>query len=399
MINHNTLNNLKNFEINDYKDMKEFKHKSKKFITQVINTLISDYPALIGQNIMLNKHKHITIQKLEHDESVSYETRRTYTFNASKEHISIQTYMHFDLELCAYAIAEMIIKNNWLSDQTITSGNILNDITFRVEYDYIVDYLSHKSDIQSKENYLIALLAANLIIPSFVLLSQIDMLYKNDEIWLNHESLKQLRNALYINSEHRINKTLQFLISEYNDEISKLPAMNRLRYIGTHHFNHTIDITDPCYDRDTWCALWDVNIKPGDYHCQVITTNTWGVRNGVSMILHKDHYEKYETPDFEDFEYLGHIGVDAGLAGFFNDKQTYSDEKWDTLYCSEPPSHGLNTIIQPSTFIKNNGFYTQSGLGDGGYNVLVQKKDGEIIAIVIDFNLDLLPSDEENYED
>ena len=38
----------------------------------------------------------------------------------------------------------------------------------------------------------------------------------------------------------------------------------RRKKIGVMDFHGSVDITDPCYDRDTWCRMNDVKIKEGD---------------------------------------------------------------------------------------------------------------------------------------
>ena len=43
----------------------------------------------------------------------------------------------------------------------------------------------------------------------------------------------------------------------------------RRKKIGVMDFHGSVDITDPCYDRDTWCRMNDVKIKEGDYTCVV----------------------------------------------------------------------------------------------------------------------------------
>lgn len=37
----------------------------------------------------------------------------------------------------------------------------------------------------------------------------------------------------------------------------------RRKKIGVMDFHGSVDITDPCYDRDTWCRMNDVKIKEG----------------------------------------------------------------------------------------------------------------------------------------
>lgn len=41
----------------------------------------------------------------------------------------------------------------------------------------------------------------------------------------------------------------------------------RRKKIGTMNFHGSVDITDPCYDRDVWFRMTDVKIRKGVYTC------------------------------------------------------------------------------------------------------------------------------------
>ena len=41
----------------------------------------------------------------------------------------------------------------------------------------------------------------------------------------------------------------------------------RREKIGTMDFHGSVDITDPCYNRDVWCRMTDVKIRKGVYTC------------------------------------------------------------------------------------------------------------------------------------
>ena len=43
----------------------------------------------------------------------------------------------------------------------------------------------------------------------------------------------------------------------------------RRKKIGTMNFHGSVDVTDPCYDRDVWCRMNDVKIKQGEYDCYI----------------------------------------------------------------------------------------------------------------------------------
>ena len=43
----------------------------------------------------------------------------------------------------------------------------------------------------------------------------------------------------------------------------------RRKKIGVMDFHGSVDITDPCYDKDVWCRMNDVKISDGEYACYV----------------------------------------------------------------------------------------------------------------------------------
>jgi len=83
----------------------------------------------------------------------------------------------------------------------------------------------------------------------------------------------------------------------------------RKKTIGKLSFGPTVDITDPCYDRDVWCRMNKVSIKQGSYTCVV-----WSEDGRVGII---GIYLDGKIPKQSAMKTIGEIGVDAGLAGFF----------------------------------------------------------------------------------
>lgn len=153
----------------------------------------------------------------------------------------------------------------------------------------------------------------------------------------------------------------------------------RRKKIGTKHFGGIVDITDPCYDKDVWCRM-TAEVKDGEYDC-IIWNHTekyeWNgkevkdTRVGVIGI-----YLDGIIPPQRSMEDIGTIGVDAGLAGFFMNKPDYNDDEW---------SEFCDSIREGNAWIKDEGFFSSSGYGDGGYGVYAYKQNGEIIALEIRF--------------
>lgn len=148
--------------------------------------------------------------------------------------------------------------------------------------------------------------------------------------------------------------------------------MLKTEKIGTIEFaGNEIDITDPCYDKDVFCRARR-KILPGRYDCYVETDRIDGYRMICTLAI------LAESVDYGDkmlrARKEGHIGVDAGIAGFFENKPDYDDSDWDKI-CSYvyPQKAAYGTahpdiwLVDESTPLKCRGFFSQSGYGDGMY--------------------------------
>lgn len=136
-----------------------------------------------------------------------------------------------------------------------------------------------------------------------------------------------------------------------------------------------LDITDPCYDKDVWCRI-TVPCLEGEYTCHYDTVEIedWGKRVKSIWIKHED----FQNAD--DWEFVGTIGVDAGLAGFFDDKPDFDDKEWEEL-CDEI----FDKNVIETKFEGRDAFFTQSGIGDGVYDVYVIRKEEDVVAAKIIF--------------
>ena len=141
---------------------------------------------------------------------------------------------------------------------------------------------------------------------------------------------------------------------------------------GTIDLPDKIDITDPCYNKDVWCRINNFPISAGKYTCYIKVANnseTSGFGKRVARIgIRKDKADRYSRK--------GSIGVDAGLAGFFVNKPNYNDNEW-MEFCER--------ISSDKAWLIDNGFYSESGYGDGCYGVYAGYKDGEVVEVYIDF--------------
>ena len=154
----------------------------------------------------------------------------------------------------------------------------------------------------------------------------------------------------------------------------------RRKKIGVMDFHGSVDITDPCYDRDTWCRMNDVKIKEGQYTCMVWYQTDRGECDGkpysYRLVGIIGIYLNGVIPAQKSMKEIGCIGVDAGLAGFFHNKSDYSDEEW-SAFCDR--------ISRGDAWLTKDGFYSSSGYGDGGYGAFAYQQDDEIAALEIRF--------------
>lgn len=155
-----------------------------------------------------------------------------------------------------------------------------------------------------------------------------------------------------------------------------------MKIIGTKDFHCSVDITDPCYDRDTFCRINDVKIKQGVYTCMVAyhygSYEYEGKTYPDNRVRLIGIYLNGAVPLLRDMDEIGDIGVDAGLAGFFHNKPDFDDKAWSEFCGNTPPSLHV--------YLEDVGFYSESGYGDGGYPVYAHRdSSGEIDALEIRF--------------
>lgn len=148
----------------------------------------------------------------------------------------------------------------------------------------------------------------------------------------------------------------------------------------------SVDVTDPCYDRDVWCRMKVCDLIPGKYNCfyDISDEEECGRRVSEILIMKSDQDTiKRFVKDTLPWEEIGEIGVDAGLAGFFDDKPDFSDPEWQE-FCDSMDD--FKEMAWMRKFDGKDGFYALSGYGDGCYPVSVLKDtDGKVYAVMIRF--------------
>ena len=162
-------------------------------------------------------------------------------------------------------------------------------------------------------------------------------------------------------------------------------------------------VTDPCYQKDTWCAEV-VDVLPGLWIAQcVVGPTSW---NNRVKLLQVSHESLGEAPilDTRSMEKLGlNAGVDSGQCGFFDDAKypevanefEYQGQTFYARCCNRTlnkslPGGGVVLDSTPPAGAAGTshaiGVVTSSGFGDGGYNVYGQRNaQGDIVALTLLF--------------
>ncbi len=159
-----------------------------------------------------------------------------------------------------------------------------------------------------------------------------------------------------------------------------------------------VRISDPCYDKDTWCAGTIDNVKKGSWFAE---TKKIDGRTGFLIAYSADY--RFTWDRYWDVRSITNIevGVDSGQAGIFDEKyfkddkvfasRTQADRKYKEIICADESWYSWNcdlTLSEPNAGVIPFGCVSESGYGDGCYTCSVIKEKGKVVAIVIDYGLE-----------
>lgn len=158
-------------------------------------------------------------------------------------------------------------------------------------------------------------------------------------------------------------------------------------YVGELRLDDKVDITDPGYDANVWCRTTK-KCQPGVYkgYAYISDEGAWGKRVAQLSIFKDDKKE-----DLDKMELIGAIGVDAGMAGFFRDKPDFPDDAWHQFLVDSGVFIGDAFDYSRKTYAIDYGIFSESGFGDGGYDVYANEDRSAFTIVFI--------PEEEDYEE
>ena len=125
-----------------------------------------------------------------------------------------------------------------------------------------------------------------------------------------------------------------------------------------------LDVTDPGYYKDDWCRL-SVDIVPGEYIYKAYIRKIKARGNRVTKLSIINVSAKSRA---RLGKCVGEIGVDAGLAGFFENKTDYDFDQWRKI-CETLDDNSFVYEAKKDNELLCSGVFSSSGLGDGCYPV------------------------------
>lgn len=151
-------------------------------------------------------------------------------------------------------------------------------------------------------------------------------------------------------------------------------------------------VTDPCYDKGTWCTAAVENAAKGQWEAEVerVDCGMWG--NRVQKLTVRAVGKKPTSHERLDAD----IGVDAGVCGVFENKPNYGDIDWAKV-CDEMKT-AFGGIASKGNGFHCEGAWSSSGYGDGSYDAFVGcDENGEVVEITIDYGV--TPDEEDESEE
>jgi hypothetical protein len=142
-----------------------------------------------------------------------------------------------------------------------------------------------------------------------------------------------------------------------------------------------VRVTDPCYERDTWCAGVIEDVKKGAWEAYIRTERKYS-RVIELMAFHKD----IDNNTFKKSSWItqdADIGVDSGQCGIFDDK--YYPEKTGEYDDENSFYYKCCLATENEAGVVDYGVVSRSGFGDGSYVCYTLENKERVVGIKIIF--------------
>lgn len=164
--------------------------------------------------------------------------------------------------------------------------------------------------------------------------------------------------------------------------------MQELIFSGAMTLGGTVDATDPCLVQSSRWRMTLTGLRPGVYRCYLQRIPRDYVQ-GLFLVHEDVPFSGIQNPEADSaWKSVGRIGVDAGMAGFFDQKPDWLRQRWGELmdWMEEQDAQaGGRLHAYRKQFDGRDAFWSTSGYGDGDYRVFVQQNGGETTAACLWF--------------
>lgn len=158
--------------------------------------------------------------------------------------------------------------------------------------------------------------------------------------------------------------------------------------IGEIQLSNHVTVSDPCYESGIECASRLNNVKPGTYHCFMEREYASYGHVKHLIVCHSEHLDVMDEYIYASEQEI-EVAVDSGTCGIF-DTEYYDEYHQDTE--SEKHMDWYRRFVLDDShyadsfnFTDDAGVFTDSGYGDGEYQVYVYEVNDEIVRICIEF--------------
>lgn len=167
------------------------------------------------------------------------------------------------------------------------------------------------------------------------------------------------------------------------------------KFIGTFKLaDGKVIVSDPCYEKGTWCQGRVDNAKSGVWNCFVKEGDDGRIAELIALYSNVKDIDRLAN-EWEEKPFT--IGVDSGQAGFFQESCFRNDatsrDYYDYFNGEEDREEGDRwygvccglTLSEARAGVLEGGVVSSSGYGDGAYPLYTVEENGKIITMRLVF--------------